>query len=321
MNRQSLANSRASVASRPMTSIDSSASGPAVYLVPPHDWSGARRRPAGSMPRSRSDPATWSADGVAAGVPKHSCATAAAPQARTRLASTAPGRPSARAAAASALSQNAVSSSRRAGRVRYGREAHTTAAPVVINTTGKSGVRPWSARAASTNASGTSTADDSAAPTSTATAAATAWVASRRGRRATNAVTSNATAATGVSRYRTFQKGSRPRGRLANRSKAAASMRVTSVAPAAARPTTIAATATATMSLGRRRGRPSATIPNTDEPHPRRRTGVAAGRTRLRCGSVGCVDRTSEVTSRAADGRWAGRGRRRGRRRPGIGGC
>ena len=63
--------------------------------VPPHVCSGARRRPAGSTPRSRSESATWSADGVAAGEPKHRWATAAAPQASTRLAITAPGRPSA----------------------------------------------------------------------------------------------------------------------------------------------------------------------------------------------------------------------------------
>ena len=53
------------------------------------------------------------------------------------------------------------------------------AAPAASSTTGKSGVWPWSARAASDNDSGTSTTAESRAPTAHATPAATSWVASR----------------------------------------------------------------------------------------------------------------------------------------------
>ena len=109
--------------SRPTTSIESSASGPAVYAVLPHVCSAARRRPFGSTPRSRSELATWSADGVASGEPRHRWATAAAPHASTRLAMTEPGRPSGRSAALEGAEPDdrLEQAARRAGHVGPGR--------------------------------------------------------------------------------------------------------------------------------------------------------------------------------------------------------
>ena len=145
IERHTFANSRASVASRPITSI---ATGAAVgrardeARLAPELLVGERRDPTRVTPSPTSALPTWSSDGVAAGVPTTRWNAAATPHASARLVTTSSGMPISATSAPSAPSVSSATTSRRAGRRRYGAATNNTVVAIASTITGYSGLEP-----------------------------------------------------------------------------------------------------------------------------------------------------------------------------------